>query len=249
MPLSDEVFMKTAIRRLITVISTVIGITLLSTGCHSGFESKMANREPAVLRGTLLIDPDFSADERAAIEAGLNMWLKALNGSLDVDVADETMGALREAVYEMRLATHERIEKGLPPDEDGMARGPFWSRENGCVPKLLIIRTTSVSEDVMELEGGSGGKLLGLANPNCVRKFILIVADRMSSSAMLTRVTAHELGHMWGLWHNFKHGVSIMYPYEGVNTAPCITKADTADFCARWKCDARKMTPKSCEKR
>ncbi len=237
----------------VTLVSTCSSCHPTKTAESLGKAQQAAQVEP-IIKGRVLIDPEFSGPERELILRGIRMWTNPLSDVLKMEVSDNPGREAFENDMQQRMnLTQERAASGLPePKEDEEdtwvdphskwnsfdPRAPFWSMSEGCSSAVLILRFTSDSPVVKAVEkavsGNGHGVLYGHTNNSCHRKAIMLVADRLKTADEFTEVFAHEFGHVLGLRHDFESDVSIMHPED--KSTRCVTRRDVSSFCARWNC-------------
>jgi hypothetical protein len=232
-------------------------------------EAKLAQEMPTMINGSVIIEPVFSGPERDIIVSVIEEWELASNGGIHLTISDNPNREYHEMITIRQIRANEAAKKtalasGKPaaldeegdaePDdgEDGVtSHEDFWNTSHGCTNQLVILRTTSRNPKIMKMEIDSGmtaGEnstgFMGYTNPNCGLKYIMLVVDRLNSTKSFHDVIIHELGHAFGLRHTFNKWGGVMYAEN--EQAPCVTKQDMDNFCARWKCNSKLATPGVC---
>lgn len=253
----------------------IFPVALVSTcnGCHpstkpveTGKTQQAVQVEP-IIKGRVLIDPEFSGPEKELIAKGIRMWTNPLSDVLKMEISDNPgREAFENGIMQRMILDQERSASGVPEPEEGEEdtwvdphskwnafdpRAPFWSQSEGCTNAVLIMRFTSDSPIVQQIEkalsSNGHATLQGHTTNACHRKAIMLVADRLNSAAEFTEVLAHEFGHVLGLRHDFESNASIMHPED--KGTRCVTRRDVNSFCARWNCPAHRKymsEPRSC---
>lgn len=244
----------------------ILLLVCMFIGCVAGTTVGPVQTAPAevkqtpVLSGRVLIDGDFSGPERVAIARAVEMWVSSLNGALDLQISpnsSDEFSEMQQIIMLQRAAVMANmVAAGKEPvdpvlDEDNPAKlleiaqsQDFWTGKY-CSNRIVVIRANSDTQRVKEAEE-HGIALAGWSYTGCWRKFILIVGGRMDSLQNLTTTVAHELGHEFGLFHQFDGSASLMHNDQ--KSAKCVMKSDLTAFCKRWKCDISKVRVLECNK-
>lgn len=261
-----------------TSLFLFIPVALMGTcgGCHTSTtktqQSALQMRVPdaPLLKGRVIIDPEFSGPEQELIAKGIRMWTNPLSDVLQMEISDRPIQEINETMVHQRLVlTQERAASDIPMpdpnDEDAEdtwedphdkwdsfdSRTPFWDTARGCNDHIVILRYTSNNPMIRfierKIDSSGHGQLYGHTDNSCHRKAIILVVDRLKTSEQFTEVLSHEFGHALGLRHDFEANASIMHP--DTKASRCVTRRDADAFCSRWQCSKsrpRMSEAKSC---
>jgi hypothetical protein len=238
------------------IFITTLGTSTIACGCHSTLPKKPASESRSsevkhLIKGRILIDTDFSAPERKLIAAALKMWTDPLGDSIRMEISEDPGAEYSEMLVQQRLVLkQERVAAGITNPDDAFTdphdswdsfdpRTPFWSAP-GCSDHAVILRLTSSDPKVRLIDQESKSTLVGLTSNSCHDKMVIIIADRIDDERGFIAVVAHELGHLFGLKHDFKRAGTLMFPDKKF-AAHCVVARDVESFCDRWGCDTRGM--------
>ena len=245
--------MRLSVHALVVILFTFF------VGCVTGSSSppklSLVQKQKPVLSGRVLIDADFSGPEQALIKRAVGMWVSGLNGALELQISDHSgdeFVELQQTIMLQRAAVMagmvERGEEPVDPVEaeddptkllDIMRSQEYWTGKY-CTNRVVIIRASSQTPRIKEAEQ-SGVAFAGWTYTGCWKKFILIVGSRMDSEDEMVSTVAHELGHAFGLLHQFDGDKSVMH--NDSHAAKCVLRTDLEAFCKRWKCDPKSLNP------
>lgn len=165
------------------------------------------------------LDESFTPEEEAQIRKSLKEWNEASDGYVGFDIRQQKFDSNGKISY-------ENVEYD----------------EEGCTNFTLIVRTTSETPLIKDIEGQIGTKIGGYTDRQCNVSAVFIVADRMKDMPTFKMVMTHELGHLIGLAHIPVPERSVMFPGMNHGTK-CITELDVAQLCLLYGCDAEKIKP------
>lgn len=213
------------------LVTLFLGIVV--PGCQPHREAKVTvpvnNRHKFV--ATVIIDDKFDRDERKVISNALRDWEYATDDMLEFDVINDVWRSGDRPFYTPR-----------PDPETGVVY---------CTRDIYVSRVLSTDRRVKDIEATIQGEvhggfdLAGYANPGCVSKWIMLVADRVSSEVEYRTLVIHEVGHILGMQHiDSREKKTVMFPtLEG--SATCITDTDMRQFCRGWSCEG--YHPRPCQ--
>lgn len=167
----------------------------------------------------IALDEKFTPEEEAQIKKSLKEWNEASGGYVGFKVRDKKFNSEGEISYE-----------NVQYDEDG------------CTNFTFLVRTTSETPIIRQIEKEIGTKIGGYTDKQCEMNAVFIVADRMKDMSIFKMVMTHELGHLIGLAHIPVPDRSVMFPGMDHSTK-CITELDVAQLCLLYGCDPKKITP------
>lgn len=165
------------------------------------------------------LDESFTPEEEAQILKSLKEWNEASDGYVAFSVREKKFNSNGKISYD-----------NVAHDEDG------------CTNFTFIVRTTSETPLIKNIEEQIGTKIGGYTDKQCELNAVFIVADRMKNLPTFKMVMTHELGHLIGMAHIPVPERSIMFPGMDHGTK-CITELDVAQLCLLYGCDASKITP------
>lgn len=260
------------VKRAVLTLCIPVAMVSACNGCHSGLPKRDANvatnigESSKLVKGRILIDPEFSGPERKMIAKALKMWTDPLDQVMQMEISEDPGEEAQEMiVFQRMVMMQERVKAGAAPEPDEDSdeedtfvdphdswdsfdpRTPFWSPAQGCNDRAMVIRVLSDNARIRFLEMKSKATFVGWTDNGCHRKAILLVADRIDDEEEFVGVAAHEFGHLFGLKHDFKRKESVMYP--GAYFSHCVTRRDIESFCDRWQCKGStkvKLPKRSC---
>lgn len=236
--------------RSIALVSVLLMTLGACSSCHPSVSVRKATVTKSTLvtpivKGRVLIDPEFSGPERKLIEQAIRMWTVPLQGMLSFEISEDPVQEFKEMLaLQVMTIKQERFVAGVPDDEDFDdphekmdhfdPRANMWDSSQGCNDRIVVMRVLSNNERIVSMEDEEQGALLGWTDARCHKKGILIVADRIEDASHMAEVVAHEIGHMLGIKHDFQRHASVMFP--GRQSTPCVMRRDVVAFCERWRC-------------
>jgi predicted Zn-dependent protease len=106
--------------------------------------------------------------------------------------------------------------------------------------KSISITKMGVNENFIEDAEEGSGKLLGLHTKRFVHTIIVLNTDRIPDKLEFRATLLHELGHAFGLEHNYRKN-TLMYPSDEFG-ALTITNEDIRQFCLIYFCNPKKLS-------
>lgn len=171
----------------------------------------------------VIIDDDFSIDQKIAIIEGINAWMFALHGGLKWTLLPDSHRSIREHTGTVSFGRCQELIhiKSISSQSNIVKKNDEQNRKSN--------------------ENNNVGNTLGMTfYRKCSYTVVYIVTNRMTSKDEFIWTATHEFAHAIGLGH-VEDPKAMMNALYSSKTLGCITDSDANLFCQKFQCNPKSI--------